>query len=51
MLNFIKKFFRRKNIENKDYFIPVTEQERNNPNIKKVFVGGLTIDEVKKYKS
>jgi hypothetical protein len=48
MLKFIKKIFSRSRLnENQDYFIPVMEQEQNNPNIKKVYVGGLTVDDIK----
>lgn len=48
MLKFIKKIFSRNKVnENQDYFIPVTEQKQNNPNIKKVYVGGLSVNDIK----
>ena len=47
MFKSIKKIFCRSIVsKNQDYFIPVSEQEQNNPNIKKVYVGGLTVDEM-----
>ncbi len=48
MLKFIKKIFSRSKVnENQDYFIPVSEQEQNNPNVKKIDVGGLSVNDVK----
>lgn len=48
MIKFIKKIFSRSKVnENQDYFIPVTEQEQNNPNIKKVYVGNLSVSDIK----
>ena len=47
MFKSIKKIFCRSIVsKNQDYFIPVSEQEQNNPNIKKVYVGGLTVDKM-----
>ena len=41
-----KSLFATKNkIEFDDLWIPVAKEEQNNPNIKKVYVGGLTVDE------
>jgi len=49
MINFFKNVFSRSKVkENQDYFIPVSEQEQDNPNIKKVDVGGLTVKDIRK---
>lgn len=47
-MNKLFKYFFSRDTENKneDYFIPLTKQEQNNPNIKKVYVGKMTIKQV-----
>lgn len=48
MIKFFKNVFSRSKVkENQDYFVPVVE-EQNNPNIKKVDVGGLTVKDIRK---